>query len=95
MSKTKAVDAPNVLEMIVRFNCGNRWLQCEIVSEEDFDTRLAILRYIVQLLKHLLVMNNFNCAFQVTSALSSSAIFRLKRTFDALTPYLVFQFSTF
>jgi len=33
MSKTKAVDAPNVLKMIVRFNSGNRWIQGEILTE--------------------------------------------------------------
>src|SRR4029079_16129204 len=76
MAKNKAEAAPNVLEMypilltcpsnfpfrIVRFNTGNRWIQAELVRENNLETRTLVLLFVLRLLRHLVEMNNFNGA---------------------------------
>lgn len=52
-TKDKATRAPNVLNMIVRFNKGNRWVQASLLSEENPATRLAILRFFLQCMRVL------------------------------------------
>lgn len=87
MSETKSTDAPNVLNMILRFNNGSRWIQSEILTEENIETRAAIVRFILRLLRHLLVLNNFNAAMQISSAFNGSALFRLKKTMEQISEY--------
>jgi len=57
------------------------------LTEENLATRIAILKHIVRTLRHLIELRNFNGALQIVSALNSSAVFRLKKTFEALTEF--------
>lgn len=89
--------APNVLAMIVRFNTVNRWVQATLLTEENVETRITKLKHIVRTLRHLIMLRNFNGALQIVSALNSSAVFRLKKTFEALTEcalYSIFELNS-
>jgi len=54
---------------------------------ENLETRVTILRFVIRMLRHLVQLNNFNGALQITSAFSGSALFRLKATMEQLTEY--------
>jgi son of sevenless-like protein len=63
-------------------------IQALLLTEENLETRTALLKHIVRTLRFLLEYRNFNGALQIVSALNSSAVFRLKKTFEALSEYV-------
>lgn len=80
MSKRKEELAPNILKMISRFNYMSNWIQSEIVKCADLSQRAQILRHIIEVAEACKELNNFNALMEITSALHSSSVFRLKQT---------------
>lgn len=81
----KHTAAPNVRAMIARFNAASRWIQTEILREETLETRVAVVRFALRLMRAFMELRNYNGAQQISAAFSASAIYRLKKTLLHLT----------
>ncbi|KAM0790332.1 hypothetical protein ACM66B_003217 [Microbotryomycetes sp. NB124-2] len=60
------------------------WISETILSEHDAKKRTALLKYFVKLGDRCLTLDNYNTLFAVLSALNSSTIARLRKTWDGL-----------
>ncbi|KNC50624.1 uncharacterized protein AMSG_00785 [Thecamonas trahens ATCC 50062] len=83
--KGKETKAPNVLAMIRWFNSFSRFIVHEILRVEGrMADRVKILKRAIRFGHELVALNNLNGAMEVTAALQSSPIFRLKKHWAAL-----------
>jgi len=74
----------NVCKFISQFNERNRLVQTLILCEPDLKSRTKIVQKFLEICEHLVSLNNFNGILYIISALNSSPVFRLKKTFAAL-----------
>jgi len=58
------------------------WLTLEIITKFKVRQRVKIIRYMTDLMKHLLDLKNFNGAMYIGTILTSSPISKLKRTME-------------
>lgn len=84
--KDKETRAPNVLNMIRFSNHITNWLISEVLAPEDPKERSVVLNRCIWVVKALVELRNFNGAMEALSAFHSSAIFRLKSTWNHLPP---------
>jgi hypothetical protein len=80
----KDVIAPNVRQMINFSTRLTHWVIWTVVKERDMKKRKEALRKAIKLGHHLLQMRNFDGVFAIASALGSSAVHRLKATWELL-----------
>lgn len=76
--------APNICHVITRFNQMTEWVSKVVLSPSQPKQRCAMIAKVLQVACHTLEMNNFVTVFQMTSALCSTAIQRLKKTWDLM-----------
>ena len=76
--------APNICYVIYRFNHMTLWVAKEIMSHDQPRKRYAVVLKMIQIARHCLELNNFVTVFQIMSALVSSSVQRLKKTWDLL-----------
>mmetsp|Transcript_2298 Transcript_2298/g.4760 ORF Transcript_2298/g.4760 Transcript_2298/m.4760 type:complete len:541 (-) Transcript_2298:518-2140(-) len=81
---TKAERSPNVLMLISHFNRVSRWITTQVVKQPTVRERARCLRLFIDLANACRDLSNFNAVMEIVAALNSSALFRLKRTWDAL-----------
>ncbi|GAA6008229.1 hypothetical protein JCM10207_000046 [Rhodosporidiobolus poonsookiae] len=62
------------------------WIAETILSEQDQKRRTGLVKYFIKLGERLLHLANYNALFAVLTALNSSTIARLRRTWDGLAP---------
>ncbi|GAA6037621.1 hypothetical protein JCM8097_006147 [Rhodosporidiobolus ruineniae] len=62
------------------------WIAETILGEQDQKRRTALVKYFVKLGERLLALANYNALFAVFTALNSSTIARLRKTWDGLAP---------
>lgn len=74
--------SPNLWKMIQRFNQFSNWVAHCVVREESAKKRAAVIQRFLKLGKECLSLNNFNAVFQITSGLHSSAVHRLKKSWE-------------
>uniref|UniRef100_A0A915J0B0 Ras-GEF domain-containing protein n=1 Tax=Romanomermis culicivorax TaxID=13658 RepID=A0A915J0B0_ROMCU len=79
-TKDKMVHAPNVVAFIRRFNQVCLWCQKEIISRDKVKLRGEILSHFIKITRKLLQLNNLHSAFAILSALQSTAIHPLTKT---------------
>ncbi|KAK4047487.1 Ras guanine nucleotide exchange factor bud5 [Microbotryomycetes sp. JL201] len=60
------------------------WISETILNEHDAKKRTSLLKYYVKLGDRCLTLDNYNTLFAVLSALNSSTIARLRKTWDGL-----------
>jgi len=77
--------APNVLEIIERFNKTSYFVASEIVRQPDVQLRAKILSRFIKLIKYLQELKNFQSLMAVYSALNLSSIQRLQDTWKLLS----------
>jgi son of sevenless-like protein len=78
--KDKEKRAPNLLKISARFNAVSDWVKSSIVQEKDLKKRTKIFEKFVEIAVELGKLNNYNACMEITSALESASIFRLKKT---------------
>ncbi|KAJ3450892.1 ras guanine nucleotide exchange factor i-related [Anaeramoeba flamelloides] len=78
--------AKNVLELIERFNEMSQWVATKIIQRERVRDRVKILTKFIMIANHLFKLNNFNSLISIMSGINSSAVHRLKFTFEELAP---------
>jgi len=82
--KNKEIMAPNVLALISSFNKVGRWVTTSIVSVFNLEQRATRLQKCIRLAEALRRINNFNGVLEVISAINSSPVRRLKRTWELI-----------
>jgi son of sevenless-like protein len=85
-SKSNKEDlSPNIVAITDRFNKMGFWIRNLFVNERDLKRRQALLLKFVDIIKELREMKNYTSIFQITSALNSAEVHRLKQTREVLT----------
>lgn len=82
--KVGVSNAVNVKRMSALSTHITGWVSECILNEDDARKRTQLVKFFVKLGDRLLTLNNFNALFAVQSALNSSTIARLKKTWDGL-----------
>ncbi|EGG07628.1 uncharacterized protein MELLADRAFT_62410 [Melampsora larici-populina 98AG31] len=80
----KCSDASNVRAMSVMTTRATGWYTECILNEDDVRKRCQILKYCLKVGARFLELQNYNGLMAVMSALNSSTITRLKRTWEAV-----------
>ncbi|KAH9447715.1 hypothetical protein H4Q26_007693 [Puccinia striiformis f. sp. tritici PST-130] len=76
--------AVNVRAMSAMSTKMTGWFTETILNEDDLRKRTQILKFLIKLGAKLLEMQNYNALMSVMSALNSSTILRLKRTWEGV-----------
>ncbi|KAJ3451427.1 guanine nucleotide exchange factor [Anaeramoeba flamelloides] len=82
--RNKKEIAPNIIQLIGRFNFLADWASTLILKENELKLRIKSLARVITLANELLKLNNFNDMFSIISGLQNSAVIRLDRTFKRL-----------
>lgn len=83
---SKDEKSPNLLKSIRRFNFVSRWIAYLIVNENNIKKRVRIMTHILDILKSLRELNNFNGVFQLVAGLGNASVHRMTKTFAQLRP---------
>ena len=63
----------------------SKWIASEILREDNLKTRVAVLKHAIDIAYKCLALNNFNAVMEIISGLHTSALFRLKQTWNSLS----------
>ncbi|KAL1916088.1 uncharacterized protein VTP21DRAFT_6092 [Calcarisporiella thermophila] len=74
--------APNVRALIEQSNQITGWVAECILMQVEIKKRAAYIKHFVSIAEKCSSLNNFNTCMAIVAALDSSAIFRLRRTWD-------------
>ncbi|KAJ3424243.1 guanine nucleotide exchange factor [Anaeramoeba flamelloides] len=82
--KNKEELAPNITNFTRSFNLFSNWMANEILSHDKLKNRVNCLGKFIKIGYHLKKIGNFNSVQEIIAGLSSSGVFRLKQTWNAL-----------
>ncbi|KAJ3372432.1 hypothetical protein GGF31_001873 [Allomyces arbusculus] len=77
--------APNLRGFIEISTRITGWVAATIVGEEDTKKRAGLIKYFVQVADRCRSMHNYNTTFAIVAALQSAPVFRLQRTWEAVS----------
>ena len=86
LGEDKEKKAPNITEMIFASNVKTNWMMYEILSKKDIRDRVRALDKVIYVAEASLRIHNYNAVMEIHAALQSSAVHRLKRTWELLCP---------
>ncbi|KAJ9604241.1 cell division cycle- protein [Cladophialophora chaetospira] len=78
--------APNVKALIFHSNKLTHWVSAMILSQAEVKKRVVIIKQFVQIAEQCRALNNFSSVTAIISALGTSHIVRLSRTWQAVNP---------
>ncbi|RUS17998.1 ras guanine nucleotide exchange factor domain-containing protein, partial [Endogone sp. FLAS-F59071] len=78
-------EAVNVKACIEYHNQVTAWVSDSILSQGEVKKRTAIIKHWVQVAEKCRILNNFNTCMAILASFDSSAIGRLKRTWETVT----------
>lgn len=81
-SKNRETQAPNIAQMIKRFNKLSNWVGSTVVQTTDLDQRIKVVTKFIDITNELKKLNNFNSLFALCSGLGLASVFRLKKTWN-------------
>jgi len=76
--KNKYKEARNIIGLIDQHNMFSNWLQVQILREKSLRKRVVAVKRIIKMGQHFESLKNYNALMAVFTALSTSAIHRLK-----------------
>ncbi|CAI4657185.1 CDA_G0037760.mRNA.1.CDS.1 [Saccharomyces cerevisiae] len=77
--------SPNITKFIANANTLTNFVSYTIVKQADVKTRSKLTQYFVTVAQHCKELNNFSSMTAIVSALYSSPIYRLKKTWDLVS----------
>lgn len=77
--------SPNIKAFINMSNLITNFITFELVKETDITRRVQVLERAIDIIVELFELNNFSAMTSIISALSSSSIFRLKKTWNGVS----------
>ena len=77
--------APHILEYSNHFNTVAYWVIEKILNESTPERRAKLIDILIQIMLHSYSLNNFMALFEIVSALNSTAIYRLSKTWHLVT----------
>jgi son of sevenless len=81
--KNKHELAPNIMSMIDQFNRLTCWVQNEILSQNDLETRVDMLVKFLKVAKHCRKLNNYHSLRAIMAGLGATNVHRLRKTWAA------------
>lgn len=81
---TKNEKAPNIMEMIRRFNQVSRWVATSILQEQTPKDRAEVMSHFIDVAIECKELHNFNACMEIISGLQSSSIYRLHMTWPLI-----------
>jgi len=82
--KNKRDLAPNIINMIDRFNYISSWVATTICTAENIKDRKRVLKRYIDITISLKQIHNYNGMMEIWSGISRGPIYRLKRTLSGL-----------
>eukprot|EP01105_Mastigella_eilhardi_P023149 TRINITY_DN578_c1_g2_i1.p1 TRINITY_DN578_c1_g2~~TRINITY_DN578_c1_g2_i1.p1 ORF type:complete len:1292 (+),score=322.03 TRINITY_DN578_c1_g2_i1:441-3878(+) len=79
--------APNIQALTNHFNNMNHWVMTEMCACEDLKQRCRVLEKFLDLCHFLDELHNYNAILEILSGLQTSPVYRLKKTWAAISPY--------
>jgi son of sevenless-like protein len=76
--------SPHVLKSTARFNSISNWVACQIINPESLRVRKTRWLKMINIAKHLFMLNNFNTLLAFLSGMQSAGVDRLKFTKEEL-----------
>jgi son of sevenless-like protein len=73
----KEKNAPHVLQMIQRFNLVSYWVMRTVVEARNHSERVDVLLQLLEILRELMALNNFNGVMEFVSSLQVFSLFFL------------------
>jgi hypothetical protein len=86
----KEETAPDVLKMIRWSNDISAWVNTEILKREAPKDRADNIKFFIRIAQALFDIRNFNAVFEILAGFSSSALDRLKKSWEVMT-YICFS----
>ncbi len=83
--KKSAGLSPNIIELITRFNKLSRWVAYEVCVLPDPRDRRVMLEKLIAVAQSCREVRAFGMVMAIMGALSSTAVFRLKKTWESLS----------
>ena len=77
--------SPHVLDMIRMFNVVSGWVVFCIVKPKTVKERSRVMAKFIGIAERLLALNNYNSLMSILSGVNSSAVSRMKYTFEELS----------
>jgi len=85
--------APHIREMIERFNAMSEYVAVTILAEAELESRVSVVTRFIQVAHELRKLNNFNGVMEILAGLQLTSIFRLKKTWAAISPRTATRFN--
>ena len=77
--------APNIRLFTKRFNAVSNWVRWEILSQEDIKKRVSVIEKFIGVCYIAKQLNSFNTVMEIMSAFTCTPIFRLKKSWEAIS----------
>lgn len=84
-TKRSASNAPNIIAMITLSTNLTKLVTDTVLQNKDITKRAATIKHWIKIAYECLELNNYSALIAIISSLSSSAINRLKRTWDIVS----------
>jgi len=81
--------APNVINLVERFNSVSYWVATEIVMQTDLKTRIQVLKKFIGVAERMKAIGNFNGVMEIIGGLNQLAVQRLKETWAQMPARLM------
>jgi son of sevenless-like protein len=77
--------APHIFQMINWFNMLSKWVAMCVIEQSVLKERKAVLKKMIEIAHECRLLNNFNAVFEIVSGLQNAAVYRLSKTWEALS----------
>jgi len=90
----KEKNAPNVVQLIERFNRMSLWVINCVVHELDISGRAKLITHLIALATECKQLQNYNSMLGIVAGLMNSAVSRLKKTWELVQSEIVSKFES-
>ena len=78
--------APNVHAFTAHFNAMNKWFVTCLMGRPELGERIRVMEKLIELAEECSLLQNYNGVNEIISACTSSAVFRLHKTWGGISP---------